>query len=157
MGKAIDLKLLFEGLIQQFGFGKISSFRASNISKRIPKYKDVKITETDLLERQFYDGKYTGYSDEELKEVIETEFIAKEAQDIVRYKSLHRDRESSLYRGKLVHFKQIDKGFDLPPGTAKRLLKEVAARNGLEISTEQENIIRFMAADWFIEKYKING
>ncbi|MEM6279474.1 MAG: toll/interleukin-1 receptor domain-containing protein [Verrucomicrobiota bacterium] len=157
MGKAIDLKLLFEGLIQQFGFGKISSFRASNISKRIPKYKDVKITETDLLERQFYDGKYTGYSDDELKEVIGTELISKEAQDIVSYTSLHRQRESSLYRGKLVHFRQIDKRLDLPPGTSKRLLADVALVYGLEVAMEQENIVRFKAADWFSEKYGIDG
>lgn len=43
MGKAAGLKLLFEALISQFGFGKISSFRASNITARIPKYRDVKV------------------------------------------------------------------------------------------------------------------
>ncbi|MFG6098666.1 toll/interleukin-1 receptor domain-containing protein [Leptothoe sp. ISB3NOV94-8A] len=155
MGKATDLKLLFEGLIKQFGFGKISSFRASNISKRIPKYKDVKIKEADLLEYQFYDGRYTGYSDEELEEVIVTELVSKEIQDIVNYPTIHRDRESSLYRGKLIHFRQLDRRLDLPPGTAKRLLKDVAAKYGLETQLEKEHIIRFEAADWFLDQYGI--
>ena len=53
MGKAADLKLLFEALITQFGFGKIASFRASNITARIPRYKDVKVVETDLNEKAF--------------------------------------------------------------------------------------------------------
>jgi hypothetical protein len=67
MGKAADLKLLFDAPISQFGFGKISSFRAANITSRIPKYKDVKIMETDLNEKNFYSGRYTGYGDEELR------------------------------------------------------------------------------------------
>ena len=60
MGRAADLKLLFDALISQFGFGKISSFRAANITSRIPKYKDVKVVETDLNEKIFYSGRYTG-------------------------------------------------------------------------------------------------
>ena len=72
MGKAADLKLLVDALIAQFGFGKISSFRASNITNRIPKYKDVKVVEADLNEKVFYSGRYTGYGDEELREVIDT-------------------------------------------------------------------------------------
>ena len=67
MGKVADLKLLFKALISQFGFGKLSSFRATNISKRIPRYKDVKVVEMDLNEKVFYSGKYTGYGDDELR------------------------------------------------------------------------------------------
>lgn len=40
---------------------------------------------------------------------------------------------------------------------SKRLFKEVASGYGLEVAKEQENLIRFPAADWFIEKYNING
>ncbi|MEW6367209.1 MAG: toll/interleukin-1 receptor domain-containing protein [Acidobacteriota bacterium] len=75
MGKAIDLKLLFEALIGQFGFGMVSSFKASNIKRRIPKYKDVKIADADLNEKAFYSGRYAGYGDDELMEVIDTEFF----------------------------------------------------------------------------------
>ena len=57
MGKAIDIKLLFEGFVAQFGFGNIKSLRASNISNRIPKYRNVKIVEADLNEREFYSGR----------------------------------------------------------------------------------------------------
>lgn len=75
MGKPTDLKILFEALIQQFGFGKISSFKATNITKRIPKYKDVKVKDVDLNEKILYFGPYTGYSDEELMEVIDTHLL----------------------------------------------------------------------------------
>src|SRR5882724_1390365 len=59
MGKAADLKLLFQALILQFGFGKIGSFRASNITARIPKYKTVKIKDVDLNDYALYSGKYS--------------------------------------------------------------------------------------------------
>lgn len=153
MGKAIDLKLLFEGLIKQFGFGKISSFRASNIIKRIPKYQNVKISETDLAERQFYKGKYTGYADDELCEVIESNLISEEASEIINYPVLHTERESNYYRGELVHFSEVDKQLDLPPATAKRLLVQVALQYGLEPDVLKENIVRFKPAEWFKKKY----
>lgn len=153
MGKAIDLKLLFEGLIKQFGFGKISAFRASNIMKRIPKYRNVKINETDLSERQFYNGKYMGYADEELCEVMESELISKEADRIINWAALHTGRESNYYNGKLVHFRQVDKQLDLPPGTAKRLLVQVAGQFGLEPDLLKENIVRFKPAEWFKKEY----
>src|SRR5687768_12559570 len=75
LGKATDLKMLFEALIDQFGFGNIGSFRATNIIKRIPKYKNVKVKDVDLGDRVFYSGKYTGYSDEELEEIIDTDLF----------------------------------------------------------------------------------
>ena len=153
MGKAIDLKLLFDGLIKQFGFGKLSAFKASNIIKRIPKYASVKITEVDLNERQLYSGKYSGYSDDELNEVINTELLGKEINDIVNYAILHTQRESSLYRGKLVHFRQLDKRLDLPPGTSRRLLIPAAAAYGLEPALLRDNIVRFQPTKWFKEKY----
>ena len=153
MGKAIDLKLLFEGLIAQFGFGKISAFRASNIMKRIPKYRNVKINETDSSERKLYNGKYTGYTDEELCEVIESELIAKQADEIINYAVLHTERESNCYRGKLVHFREVDKRLDLPPGTARRLLVQVAGQFGLEPDLLKDNIVRFKPAEWFKAEY----
>jgi hypothetical protein len=153
MGKAIDLKLLFEGLIRQFGFGKLPAFKASNIIKRIPKYASVKIAEIDLNERQLYSGLYSGYSDEELIEVLNTEVLSKESHDFVNYSVLHKERESSLYRGKLVHFRQLDKKLGLPPGTSRRLLIPAAAPYGLEPSLLSENIIRFQPTKWFKDKY----
>jgi hypothetical protein len=93
MSKAADLKLLFESLISQFGFGKVSSFRASNIIKRIPKYKDIKVSDIDLNERQLYTGPYAGYSDEELKQVMITEFFEKEFESHREYTILHDSKK----------------------------------------------------------------
>jgi hypothetical protein len=53
------------------------------------------------------------------------------------------DPEAALHTGKLVHFRDVDKELDLPAGTAKALLNEVAARYGLQPSIETENIVRY--------------
>jgi len=115
MGKAEDLKLLFDALITQFGFGKLSSFRASNITKRIPRYKDVKVVDIDLNEKSFYSGHYTGYSDDELMEVIDTRLFRPDEEKFVTYFA-YKEREDLVHNGKLIHFRQIDKSLDLPPG-----------------------------------------
>lgn len=143
MGKAADLKLLFDALITQFGFGKISSFRATNITSRIPKYKDVKVAETDLNEKRFYSGKYSGYSDEELMEVIDTHLFQPDEEKFSRYSSLHIHREELIHNGKLLHFRQIDRQLDLPPGAAQRVLNKVAKRYGLTPELETEHLVRY--------------
>lgn len=153
MGKAIDLKLLFEGLIQQFGFGKISSFRASNISKRIPKYSNVKLNEIDIQERSLYSGEYSGYSDEELMEILVTNYFTPEFHNKIDYPSLYQEREKNIYNGKLVHFRKIDQKYNLPPGTSKRLLVETAKGFGLEPELLKENIVRFKSTKGFKEDY----
>ncbi len=143
MGKAVDLKLLFQALIDQFGSGKISSFRASNITKRIPKYKDVKIKDIDLGERGFYSGRYSSYTDPELMEIIDTRFVLPDEEKIRQHSDLYQGREELIHNGKLVHFREVDRKLDLPPGTAKRLLISVAQRYGLVTMKESENIVRF--------------
>lgn len=146
LGKATDFKLLFEALIKQFGFGNISSFRASNISKRIPKYKNVKVKDVDLGDRTFYSGKYTGYSDEELAEIIDTELFYSHVgslMDIMELSTVTPGREDQIRLGKLLHFRQVDKDLVLPPGTAKRLLVSVAERYNLVPYHQTENVIRF--------------
>jgi hypothetical protein len=143
MGKAADLKLLFEALISQFGFGTISSFRATNITSRIPKYKDVKIAESDLHEKAFYSGKYTGYSDEELAEVIDTALFQPDEEKFAEFSSVYDDREELIHNGKLLHFREIDRELELPPGTAGRLLDAVAKRYGLKPDLRMENVVRY--------------
>ena len=143
MGRATDLKILFQSLIQQFGFGAISSFKASNITKRIPKYKDIKVQPADLAERAFYSGKYSGYSDEELMEVIDTNLVRPDHDKRVSYVSLYRGREDLLHNGKLTHFRQVDAKLDLPPGTARRLLVPAAGRYGLVPEYLTDNVVRF--------------
>lgn len=143
MGKATDLKLLFEALIFQFGFGKLSSFRATNISRRIPRYKDVKVVEMDLNEKIFYSGKYNGYGDDELMEVIDTHLFQPDEETYKRYGILNENRESLIHNGKLLHFRDIDRHLDLPPGTARRLLNIVAERYSLKPVLEKDNIVRY--------------
>ncbi len=138
MGRAADLKMLFQALIDQFGFGKISAFRASNITKRIPKYKDVEVKEVDVQEKNFYSGRYTGYSDDELAEVIDTNLFAPDFS-----RSYAPDREDAIRNGKLIHFREVDRRLELPPGTARRLLNRVAERYGLAPELEDRNIVRY--------------
>ena len=144
MGRAQDLKLLFEALISQFGFGNLSVFRASNISKRIPKYKDVEIAESDRNERVLYSGKYSGYNDEELMEIIDSLFFRPDHIAFVNY-SYKDDRESLIHLGKLIHYRSLDTQLELPPGTAKRLLKTVGERYDLKPELDLDNIVRFKA------------
>jgi hypothetical protein len=143
MGKATDLKLLFETLISQFGFGMVSSFRASNITSRIPKYKNVKVLETDLNEKAFYSGRYTGYTDEELAEVIDTQLFQPDEEKFAEYGALHTDREGLIHNGKLILFREVDRQFDLPSGTTSRLVDGVAQRYGLEPDLRMENLVRY--------------
>lgn len=144
LGRATDLKMLFEELIKQFGFGNISSFRATNITKRIPKYKNVKVKDVDLGDRAFYSGKYTGYSDEELMEVIDSKlFYSKPEWEPM----FDQGREDNVSLGKLIHFRQVDKDLELPSGTARRLLVLVAERYNLAPYQQTDNIIRFKHAE----------
>lgn len=145
MGKAIDLKLLFEALSKQFDFGKISSFRSSNITKRIPKYRDVKIADLDLNDRTFYSGRYADYSDEELMEVIDSEFFQPDHQKYLDddYGAFFRNREDLIQNGKLIQFRQLDQALDLPKGTAKRLLNKIAARYEMKPILETDNVVRY--------------
>jgi|TARA_B110001469_G_C9538241_1_gene267374 hypothetical protein len=141
MGKAQDLKMLFEALINQFGFGKISSFRASNISKRIPKYKDVEIKQVDLNERTLYSGKFTGYTAEELMEVIDDQFFRPEAYQFGNIS--YAKSEKYIHTGKLIHYREADSALELPPGTSKKLMNSVAERYGLEPIQETDNLVRY--------------
>ena len=143
MGKAADLKLLFQALIDQFQSGRISTFRATNISSRIPKYKAVQVKDVDRNDYVLYSGKYTGYGDDELMEVIDTEFLAEDEDRFSSSSLLYTKREDLIHNGKLLHFRQIDRRLDLPPGTAKRLLKDVATRDKLVPNYEKGNVIRF--------------
>jgi hypothetical protein len=142
LGRASDLKMLFEALIAQFGFGKISSFKASNITSRIPKYEKVRVKEVDLNERRLYSGKYSGYSNEELMEIIDTHLFFPDYETEQRYSSI-RGREEVVQRGKLLHFGEIDRELELPPGTARQLVVAVAERYDLKPTLLTDNVVRF--------------
>ncbi|MDD1632861.1 MAG: hypothetical protein LUP91_11745, partial [Methylococcaceae bacterium] len=109
------------------------------------KYKDVKVVETDLNEKIFYSGRYTGYSDEELSEVIDTLLFKPDDEKYRNFNTTNRAHENLIQNGKLLHFREIDRKLDLPPVTAKRLLNVVAERYGLKSEVEMDNLVRYKA------------
>ncbi len=139
LGKVADLKLLFSSLIDQFGFGNISTFQAKNITSRIPKYKSVKISPEDSTSRSFYSGKYSGYSDEELVEVIAAG-VFEPAESSFGFEI---EPKKTVFDGMLVHYREIDRILELPPGTASRLLKTAADRYNAIPEWEGEHCVRF--------------
>ena len=155
MGNDSDLRLLFEALVEQFGFGNLSTFRPIDISKQIPKQGEMKLDERDQIEMPLYSGKYEGYADEELMEVLDFSFLRPDEHaysDYVLHSSEYREYarfegDGYVHSGKPVHFREVDRQLELPPGTAKRLLALVAARYGLEPIMAGENVIRFGQID----------
>jgi hypothetical protein len=141
MGKAHDLKMLFQALIAQFGFGNIGAFRAANISSRIPKYRTVQIKQVDLNERALYSGKYSGYSADELYEVIDDQYLRPAAHDYAN--AVLQAAEAFVFNGKLVHFRDVDRKLELPPGTSRALLNTVAARYKLKPVLETDHLVRY--------------
>jgi hypothetical protein len=96
-----------------------------------------------LNEKSFYSGRYTGYSDDELMEVIDTQLFRPDEETFTKYSVLHEDRGDLIHNGKLIHVRQVDKLLDLPPGTARRLMNQVAERYGLKPPLEKENVVRY--------------
>ncbi len=96
-----------------------------------------------MNERSFYSGKYSGYTDEELMEVIDTGLFGPDEAKYAIYSTIHSDREDLIHNGKLLHFREIDKNLDLLPGTAQRVLNKVAKRYGLKPLLETEHLVRY--------------
>ena len=145
MGGSQDIRQLFEALKKQFGFGNIKALRTTNISKKIPKYTNVKVVDVDLNERTLYSGKYTGYQDDELEEVIASNLFL---PDEIAYREFpssvfRQEEEKLIHNGKLLHFREVDQSLDLPTGSAKRLLNTVAKRYSLSPVLERDNIVRY--------------
>src|ERR1051325_7285092 len=143
LGKAADVKLLFEQMIGQFGFGSISTVRPKNIISRIPKYSTVEVRDIDVNDRAFYSGVYAGYNDDELMEVLDAELFTPEANQFQFEPMVGRGREEFIRTGKLMHYRKIDRELELPSGTARRLLKAMATRHHLKPTYENANVVRF--------------
>jgi hypothetical protein len=107
------------------------------------------ISDTDLSEKAFYSGRYAGYRDEELMEVIDTQFFQPDEEKFVQYSYLYQHREDIIHNGKLIHFRQLDQTLDLPDGTAKRLINQVAARYKLKPLLESDNMVRYCGRDHY--------
>lgn len=144
LGKANQIKLLFQTLCDQFGFGNMKGFKGSTIKSRLPKYNELKLDTTDLDAGTIYTGPYGDYSNEELKEILDEEYVYGECRNWEKYEYLGDNRDKNICNGKLIHYRKLDERLKLPLGTSKKYLKEVAKRHGLDPSQEWENSIRFL-------------
>src|SRR5438876_11127667 len=114
--------------------------------------EDVKVADVDLNERKLYSGPYVGYSDDELSQVLITEFLEPEFESHMKYPILHDAREKTVNRGKLLHFRRLDAKMDLPPGTSHRPRVPLAPRYHLKSDFLTDTIVRFDASYDFKEK-----
>ena len=56
LGKAEHIKLFFQTLCDQFGFGNMKGFKGSAIKSRLPKYSELKLDSKDLNTGTIYAG-----------------------------------------------------------------------------------------------------
>jgi hypothetical protein len=142
LDKAVETKLLFQTLADLFGFGNLKGFRASTIKAKLPKYATLPVAESDLRAGAVYRGPFEGYTDDELREVIVENMLNK------AWKDRWGEFVSDHFRGGLIHFRQVDDKLELPPGTAKRLLPQLATdRYYVMITQHMANTIRFIVDD----------
>lgn len=143
LAKAVETKAVFQALIDQFDFGRIKGFRHATIKANLPKYEDLTVSDADLKSGTLYTGPYEGYSAIELVEVIDNEILRPAW-------ILHKDRLTrdlrNLFEDWLLHFRQVDADYELPPGTAKALLEEAASIYPVK-AWKTENTIRFSELD----------
>lgn len=139
LGKATETKAVFQALIDQFDFGRIKGFRHATIKAKLPKYEDLPVADADLKSGSLYDGPYEGYSAMELVEVIDDEILRPAWID---HRSMYTSEPRNLFEDWLLHFRQVDSDYELPPGTAKALLEEAASVYPVKI-WKTENTIRF--------------
>jgi hypothetical protein len=145
LGSASETKEVFASLIEQFGFGKIKGFRHASIKAKLPRYETLAVSDADLQSGTLYTGPYEGYSEEELQLVVE-EQIVKPDWD---YEAAQPKTFNRIFDNRLLHFRQLDESFDLPPGTAKRFLAEVVTDSyPMSVAQETENTLRFALYSW---------
>jgi hypothetical protein len=139
LGKAAETREVFQTLVDLFGFGNLKGFRHASIKAKLPRYEDLTIAESDLRGGTVYNGPYEGYSDAELEEVLDDEMLVPAWSDVFLIDPYNRD-----FRGDLIHFRAIDDKYELPPGTASRLLPKAATeRYYIKIIQQTPNTIRF--------------
>jgi hypothetical protein len=140
LGSAAETKEVFRALIDQFGFGKISVFRHSSIKVKLPKYKDLRIAEADLESGTLYTGPYEGYSQHELALVVDDRIVEPDWDELDKSYLMG----SNIFRGQLLHFRHLDHQYELPPGTTKAVIEQVATQlYPAKVTERTENTIRF--------------
>jgi len=80
-------------------------------------------------------------------EIIDTHLFHPDYDKERKYSSIHTGREELIQQGKLLHFREIDRKLELPPGTARQLVVAVAERYGLRPSLLTDNVVRFEHGD----------
>jgi len=150
LGKAAETRLLFSTLKDQFQFGSLRGFSHAKIKARLPKYPDLRVAESDLQSGALYTGPFEGYSEDELAEVIDERFVLPAWRSYTgRFlSSAAQDWRQYLFTQQLVHFRDVDKRIQLPPGTAHALLVEVVTeRYPAKVAKLTDNTVRFMAEE----------
>jgi hypothetical protein len=150
LGKATETKEVFRALIDQFGFGKIGSFRHARIKNQLPRYDELPVSPVDLQAGTIYTGPYEGYSAEELALVVE-DVVVKPSWNTETHQPGIGDR---IFHRQLLHFRDLDEKYELPPGTTKKFLPKIMTkRYPVVVVRETENTIRFDLYDW--DEYQV--
>lgn len=139
LDRAAETRLVFQTLVDLFGFGSLRGFRHSTIKAKLPRYRDLPVAESDLRSGAVYNGPYEGYSDEELCEVLVDEFL-----DPAWHETRRQWSDNYDFRGALLHYRELDDRLRLPPGTARRLLADTATeRYFVTVAQQTQNTVRF--------------
>ncbi|MGN6200863.1 MAG: toll/interleukin-1 receptor domain-containing protein [Solirubrobacterales bacterium] len=145
LGSAAETKEIFKTLIDQFDFGKLGRFRHASIKARLPRYADLPLADADLRSGTIYTGPFQGYSEEELALVVDDAIVKPNwSTDRLRPRV-----DDWVFDNHLLHFRQVDEEFELPPGTSKKLLARVVTKNyPYTTKQETENTVRFEPVSW---------
>lgn len=145
LGSAAETKEVFSALIEQFDFGEIKGFRHASIKAKLPKYETLAVSDVDLKSGTLYTGPYEGYSDQELRLVVEEQIVKPDWDyDAAQPAGLNR-----IFDDQLLHFRKLDESFDLPPGTTKQFLADVVTEGyPMVVGQETENTLRFVPYAW---------
>jgi hypothetical protein len=141
LGKAAETREFFQALCDQFGFGNLKGFRHASIKAKLPKYGDLKVAAADIESGSRYTGPYLGYSIVELREILVDDYLLPEYDAFRTYGPRFR---KNLFTEKLIHFKDVDQRFNLPPGTAETELVDLVV-NAFDAQVIQQtaNTARF--------------
>jgi len=143
LAKENETRAFFNELIERFNLGNLDTLEFAKIREALTDYSVI-ATEKKYITTS-YNGPYSEYSGEELKQVI----LDVLSQEWRRHDPISGGL-STIFSGELIDFNYFDRREKLPPGTSKKYLKEVGSRFKLEVEWEGENAIRFKKQPWDI-------
>jgi hypothetical protein len=139
LGQPDGVARLLGDLCRLMDFGDPERVDAYAVVEAIPSCASLPRDERDHQGATVYAGPYERYSDPELVEVIQEEYLGPE----YRRRRAHQTTYRGIFSGALMHYDRLDYRLKLPPGASKRLLKGAASRYSLEPTIEGENTVRF--------------